>query len=220
MARSASSRISLTLRTIHRRSNWLNATMARQWVGIVLATIPRTLDLSEQGGLRGRYDANMTAANPRIKPFAGTYEISTKKYYANGSRHMAYDYKCPLGTPVRAVRNGFIIDCQDGESDKPDSNYAGEPSNWILLGYKNSRGEKRTVYYQHLMQNSIKVKKGQVVKCGQWIAKSGNSGNTTGPHLHISANEGYSTRRTRYDYMYHTNILIYPPSLVWAASSL
>lgn len=162
----------------------------------------------------------MTVAHPRIKPFKGTYEISTKKYYNNGARHMAYDYKCPLGTPLRAVRNGFIIDFHDGESDKTDANYAGEPSNWILLGYKNSKGEKRTVYYQHLMKGSITVKKGQTVKCGQWIAKSGNSGNSTGPHLHIAASKGYSTAKTRYDYMYHDEVLIYPPSLVWDSKSL
>lgn len=162
----------------------------------------------------------MTVEYPRIKPFKGAYEIGTKKYYNSGARHMAYDYKTPMGTPLRAVRTGFIIDCHDGESDKQDANYSGEPSNWILLGYKNSNGEKRTVYYQHLMQNSITVAKGDKVTCGDWIAKSGNSGNSTGPHFHVAANKGYSTKATRYDYMYHPEILIYPPTLVWAANSL
>lgn len=193
---------------------------ARLLAGIDSDTTPPTLVLFGQALWRGEYDANVTTSHPRIKPFKGTYEITTKKYYNNGARHMAYDYKTPMGTPLRAVRNGVILDCHDGESDKTDANYPGEPSNWILLGYKNSKGEKRTVYYQHLMKGSITVKKGQTVKCGQWIAKSGNSGNSTGPHFHISANEGYSTAKTRYDYMYNLNILIYPPSLVWAPSSL
>lgn len=157
---------------------------------------------------------------PRIKPFKGDYGVGTKKYYRNGARHFAYDYLCPLGTPLRAVRDGVILDCQDGESDAPDRNYSGEPSNWILLGYKNAKGQKRTVYYQHLMKGSIKVKKGQTVKCGDWIAKSGNSGNSSGPHLHLAANKGWSTRSSRYNYMYDKDILIYPPSLCWAPDSL
>jgi len=157
---------------------------------------------------------------PRCAPFKGSFNIGTKKYYRNGQRHFAYDYLCPLGTPLRAVRSGVILDCNDGESDVPDRNYSGEPSNWILLGYKNSKGQKRTVYYQHLMKNSITVKRGQQVKAGEWIAKSGNSGNTTGAHLHIATSKGWMTAKTRYDYLYNTDILIYPPSLVWHPDSL
>lgn len=157
---------------------------------------------------------------PRSKPFKGDYGVGTKKYYRNGSRHFAYDYLVPMGTDLLAVRDGVILDCQDGyTSSSPGSNYSGEPSNWILLGYLNSKGQKRTVYYQHLSKGLL-VKKGQKVKAGQKIGKSGNSGNSTGPHLHLAANKGWSTRRTRYNYMYDKDILIYPPSLVWAPDSL
>ena len=39
--------------------------------------------------------------------------------------------------------------------------------------------------YGHLYQNSITVRKGDYVKQGQVIAKSGSSGNSTGGHLHF-----------------------------------
>lgn len=156
----------------------------------------------------------------RHAPFPKTYGVGTKKYYRNGARHYAYDYLTPMGTDVLAVRDGVILDCHDGvASSTPGQNYSGEPSNWILLGYRNTKGAKRTVYYQHLSKGLL-VKKGQQVKAGQKIAESGNSGNSTGPHTHIAANKGWSTARTRYDYMYHPEILIYPPSLCWAEDSL
>lgn len=156
----------------------------------------------------------------RSKPFPKDYPVGTKKYYRNGKRHMAWDVLTPMGTKVLAVRDGIILDCQDGvRSSSSDSNYSGEPSNWILLGYKNAKGSKRTFYYQHLSKGLL-VKKGETVKAGEFIALTGNSGNSTGPHTHIAAMKGWATRSSRYNYMYNMDILIYPPSLVWAPDSL
>lgn len=159
----------------------------------------------------------MAAKSP---PFAGTFGVGTKARYSSGAPHWAYDYLTPLGTPLLAVRDGVILDCQDGESDKPDANYPGEPSNWIILGYRNTLGQKRSVLYQHLMKGSVKVVKGQRVKAGQVIAKSGNSGNTTGPHLHLAGARYWMTRATRYGYMTSAAKRVYPPTLIWAKGTL
>ena len=40
--------------------------------------------------------------------------------------------------------------------------------------------------YAHLKPGSVRVNRGQRVRPGQVIGKLGNSGNTTGPHLHWS----------------------------------
>lgn len=152
-------------------------------------------------------------------PFAGSYGIGTKAKYSNGNPHWAYDYLTPYGTELLAVRDGIILDVATGaDPSSPEHNYTNEPSNWILLGYRNLLNQKRTVYYQHLA--SVKVAKGQRVKAGQVIGRSGNSGNSTGPHLHLATMKGHQTRATRYVYMSSLALRIYPPSLVWAKTSL
>lgn len=152
-------------------------------------------------------------------PFRKTYPIGTRYRYRSGAGHYAYDYLTPMGTDVLAVRTGYIIDCNDGEPDWPRRRWSGMPSNWVLLGYRNALGQKRTVYYQHLKKGSIRVKRGQRVKAGQWIAETGNSGNSSGPHCHIHTMKGWRTRAQRY-WNYRSAYRIYPPSLVWKKSSL
>jgi murein DD-endopeptidase MepM/ murein hydrolase activator NlpD len=48
-------------------------------------------------------------------------------------------------------------------------------------------------HYAHLRQGSLRVKAGDVVKRGQPIAKLGNSGNSTEPHLHFQLSDGAET---------------------------
>lgn len=152
-------------------------------------------------------------------PFRKKFPIGTRWKYSWGGGHYAYDFLTPMGTDVLAVRDGVIIDCHDGEPDNARKRWSGMPSNWILLGYKNALGQWRTVLYQHLKEDSIRVKRGQRVKAGQWIAKTGNSGNSSGPHCHFHAMKGWRTRSQRY-WNYKATYRIYPPSLVWAKTSL
>ena len=52
-------------------------------------------------------------------------------------------------------------------------------------------------FYAHLATDSVTVKKGQEVKKGDVIAKLGNSGNSTGPHLHFQLMAGPSMLTAR-----------------------
>jgi tRNA A-37 threonylcarbamoyl transferase component Bud32 len=51
-------------------------------------------------------------------------------------------------------------------------------------------GNSRFVLMAHLQKGSVLVKEGDAVRAGQPIAKSGNSGNTSGPHLHLQVQSG------------------------------
>ncbi|MGB9521340.1 MAG: M23 family metallopeptidase, partial [Anaerolineales bacterium] len=82
--------------------------------------------------------------------------------------HIALDFGAPVGTPVKATMDGKVI-------------YAG----WNNEGYGNlvivENGPYLT-YFAHL--SKIPVKVGEKVKAGMVIGYSGNTGNSTGPHLH------------------------------------
>jgi murein DD-endopeptidase MepM/ murein hydrolase activator NlpD len=82
--------------------------------------------------------------------------------------HTGIDMAVPVGTEVIAVADGKI-----------------EPANWgksygIQAVQKVAGG---WVIYAHLSE--LDVKPGQEVKKGQKIGKSGNTGNSSGPHLHF-----------------------------------
>jgi len=82
--------------------------------------------------------------------------------------HVALDFGVPEGTNIKTTMGGKVT-------------YAG----WNNEGYGNlvivENGAYKT-YYAHL--SSIPVKVGQSVKDGEVIGLSGNTGNSTGPHLH------------------------------------
>jgi len=87
-----------------------------------------------------------------------------------GSRagHTALDIAVPVGTPIKTTMDGRVV-------------HAG----WNTQGYGNlvivENGAYRT-YYAHL--SSIPVSVGDTVNAGTTIGLSGNTGNSTGPHLH------------------------------------
>ncbi len=89
-----------------------------------------------------------------------------KKYY---SFHGGVDFSCPLHSTVRSTRKGRVI----------FSGYEGGYGNLIIIEHE--RGYHS--YYGHLSR--MTVKPGDTVETGQLIGLSGNSGRSTGPHLHF-----------------------------------
>ena len=86
-----------------------------------------------------------------------------------GSHHDGKDYAVPIGTPVKAAGGGRVV-------------YVGWSSgygNTVIIQHQQGM---RTLY-AHL--NSFNVSSGQRVNRGQVIASSGNTGRSTGPHLHF-----------------------------------
>ena len=106
------------------------------------------------------------------KPFDGNYPI-TQKYgekYTNDAGHNGIDYALPMGTPVLAAADGIVY------SAGIDSTGYG---NCVMLKHDWNAG----TVYAHLRNWSVQV--GQKVKAGEIIGYSGNTGNSTGPHLHF-----------------------------------
>ena len=85
------------------------------------------------------------------------------------SVHQGYDMAAPVGTPVVAPAAGTVILAD------PDLYYEGGT---VFLDH----GHGLTSVFMHL--SAVDVSPGDVVERGDVLAKTGNSGRTTGPHLH------------------------------------
>ncbi|MWN90319.1 murein DD-endopeptidase MepM [Gilliamella sp. Pra-s65] len=83
--------------------------------------------------------------------------------------HNGVDFAVSRGTPVLSVGNGEVVIAK----------YSGSAGNYIAIRH----GRQYMTTYMHL--DKILVKPGQQVKQGDKIGLSGNTGRSTGPHLHF-----------------------------------
>lgn len=104
----------------------------------------------------------------------------------NGKTHIddhrfAYDFVMPVGSPVHASRDGVIRVIVDTFRDKAQTEEYKSQGNYILIEHSDGS----LAIYAHLDRKGNSVEKSQKVKVGQLIAYSGNTGFTSGPHLHF-----------------------------------
>ena len=102
----------------------------------------------------------------------GTYGNSNGASYNDG-----IDIAVPEGTPVKAAENGVVIFAGEGLKDFGKT---------VLVRH----ADGKVTVYGHTSE--IKVSRGDTVKRGQEIAKSGMSGNTDSPKLHFEVRENSS----------------------------
>lgn len=93
-----------------------------------------------------------------------------------GGFHRGTDFRASVGTPVKAMAEGTIIGTGDTDKCCPGASFG----KWILIEYNNGLSST----YGHL--SLISSSKGQKVSRGQVVGYSGNTGSSTGPHLHVS----------------------------------
>ncbi|NUS38047.1 MAG: M23 family metallopeptidase [Lysobacter sp.] len=95
----------------------------------------------------------------------------------------AVDFAADLGTPVLAARDGVVMQVES-DFDKAGLNlekYGGRANFVRILHDDGTMG-----LYAHLQEGGVLVQLGQRVRAGQQIGLSGNTGFTTGPHLHFA----------------------------------
>jgi murein DD-endopeptidase MepM/ murein hydrolase activator NlpD len=98
-----------------------------------------------------------------------------------GSNKYAIDWKMPEGTLVHATRGGTVVKVKDDSNTGGSSMKFDRFNNFVLI-----RHDDGTLgHYCHLLKDSVQVKPGQTVTTGDVLAKSGNTGFSSGPHLHF-----------------------------------
>lgn len=97
-----------------------------------------------------------------------------------GRRHNGIDFAVPEGTPVRAARPGTVVVCGWQDPDHPAEGFGLRV--WV------DNGDGSFSCYAHLSR--IDVTAGARLVAGGAIGLSGNTGRTTGPHLHYEERLG------------------------------
>lgn len=138
-------------------------------------------------------------------PFAGSYGVSSevgirkapKTNHGRGSsKHYGTDFLTPLGTPALASMDGVVT--RVANDPKGYGNYLAICNNGVCANYA------------HLSE--VNVKQGQRVTAGQPIAKTGNTGNTSGAHLDYTVTKnGVAVR--------HDGSLFAPTGKAWLAGN-
>lgn len=100
---------------------------------------------------------------------------ASKRLYASGS-HNGVDFGAKIGTPVLAMGDGVLV--AQGDTDLVCKGVSF--GKWILIKYNNGLAST----YGHLSQ--LNMSTGSKVKAGDVVGFSGNTGYSTGPHLHVS----------------------------------
>ena len=126
------------------------------------------------------YDKNYIYALPY--PISNKFKID--QAYNGKLSHQnenSLDFTMPVGTNITAVRDGIIIKVVDENNKNCGTQACKKYNNFILIYHPDGTFAE----YSHIKQNGSKVKVGEKVLKGQTIAYSGNTGWSTGPHLHL-----------------------------------
>ncbi|MFJ3698948.1 transglycosylase family protein [Streptomyces sp. NPDC090052] len=120
--------------------------------------------------------APAAASTALVAPVPGHH---TTPYRASGGswssgHHTGIDFPVPTGTSVKAVAAGRVV----------AAGWGGAYGYQVVIRHTNG------TYTQYAHLSAVTVRMGQNVQRGQRIARSGATGNATGPHLHFEARTG------------------------------
>jgi murein DD-endopeptidase MepM/ murein hydrolase activator NlpD len=101
--------------------------------------------------------------------------VDSKRLYASGT-HNGVDFRASVGTPVMSMADGVVM----GVGDTDATCYGASFGKFVFIQYNNGLSST----FGHL--SLIKAYEGQNVKRGDIVGYSGNTGHSTGPHLHVS----------------------------------
>ena len=94
----------------------------------------------------------------------------------------ALDFGVPVGTPVLAARGGTVMEVEEEfRGHGLDLERYGDRANYVRI----LQDDGSMAVYAHLAPESVIVLPGERVRAGDFLGKSGDTGYTTGPHLHF-----------------------------------
>ena len=123
-----------------------------------------------------------------LPPFAQGEQFPISQGFQGEKTHLtpdsefAIDIAMPVGTAIHAVRSGRIMDVEeDFNRGGTDLEKFVDKANHVRILHEDGT----MAVYAHLDLASVSVRPGARIRAGQKIARSGNTGFSTGPHLHF-----------------------------------
>ena len=151
------------------------------------------LECPVESGANGTLGAVMGGEAPEqvVMPVAdGSYRITSRygyRTYPFAGMHEGADFAGALGTPLHAVADGVVT-------------YVGGPrdgrTGTIVVIKSEIDGQDVEFWYGHQYSYGPRVVVGEEVVAGEVIGQIGNSGRSTGPHLHFEVHPGAGSETT------------------------
>jgi murein DD-endopeptidase MepM/ murein hydrolase activator NlpD len=154
--------------------------------------------LNERRGFSYRLGLSSVPGRPIKQPVEGMvilppfspgeeYPISQgflgEKTHSTPDSTYAVDIAMPVGTAIHAVRSGTVMDVEeDFNRGGTDFKKFADKANHVRVLHKDGT----MALYAHLDLASVSVRPGARIRAGQQIARSGNTGFSSGPHLHFA----------------------------------
>ncbi|MCG7323643.1 M23 family metallopeptidase [Arsenicicoccus bolidensis] len=134
------------------------------------ATTPSTVTVPAAGGAAIAATQAKPAPPAWVGPMGGPYRLTSRFGPRWGGVHHGLDFAAPIGTPLRSLSTGVVTDVKTGH---------GVYGTYIDVTFTDGSLAR----YAHLSRADVAL--GAKVGAGQTIGLSGNSGRSTGPHLHL-----------------------------------
>ncbi len=103
------------------------------------------------------------------------------RFSHRGAEHYTVDFRMAVGTPVLSARDGVVVEVESEQRTACWLEGCGRYANRVIVRHADGTFAK----YFHLAPGSVEVETGQRVARGARLARSGNTGLTTTPHLHF-----------------------------------
>lgn len=117
-------------------------------------------------------------------PFEKNSSFILLQGYNGAFTHMnenALDFNMPVGTPITAIRDGVVIKLMEEHTAVCPEKECGQYNNYIIIYHADGTFAE----YTHLKEMGVIVNEGDQITQGQLIGYSGNTGWSSGPHLHL-----------------------------------
>ncbi|EDZ61404.1 peptidase M23B [Sulfurimonas gotlandica GD1] len=147
--------------------------------------------------IKGSMDAKHDDSYQYRLPFArGTSKVVSQGYNGSsthkGASSYAVDFIMDIGTKIYAARGGVVVDVKEDSNKVGYSESFAKHGNFVTIEHDDAT----FATYYHLKKFGAYVKVGESVNRGDLIGYSGNTGYSSGPHLHFQVYKTTDARST------------------------